>query len=96
MAEVPQADPHSWSSQIERSEQRIARQRQIVEDLIKFKAEGPAQRLLQLMEQTLASLREQERARQPQASEPAPTPDTVPVAEMSTAAQPEPEPADAE
>lgn len=96
MAEVPQADPHSWSSQIERSEQRIARQRQIVEDLIKFKAEGPAQKLLQLMEQTLASLREQERARQPQASEPAATPDTVPVAEMSTAAQPEPEPADAE
>ncbi len=69
MAEVPQADPYSLSSQIERSEQRIARQRQIVEDLIKFKAEGPAQKLLQLMEQTLASLREQERARQPQASQ---------------------------
>ena len=49
------------SSQIERSEQRIARQRQIVEDLVKFKAADSAQRLLAIMEQTLAGLREQER-----------------------------------
>ena len=93
MAEVPQADPYSLSSQIERSEQRIARQRQIVEDLIKFKAEGPAQKLLQLMEQTLASLREQERAKRAPASESAPAPEPVPV---ETAAAAEPEPATAE
>lgn len=94
MAEVSQAD--SLISQIERSEQRIARQRQIVEDLIKFKAEGPAQKLLELMEQTLEALRDQERARHPTASNPLQTPDAAPVAETSTAAHLEPEPANAE
>jgi hypothetical protein len=88
MAEVPQADPYSLSSQIERSEQPIARQRQIVEDLIKFKAEGPAQKLLLLMEQTLASLREQKRTRY--APPPKPMPEPVSVSSMALAAQQEP------
>lgn len=93
MAEVSQVDPYSLSSQIERSEQRIARQRQIVEDLTKFKAEGPAQKLLQLMEQTLASLHERARTQQV----PVATPDQVATpAAASSEAVPQPEPAVAE
>jgi hypothetical protein len=62
MAEVRAAvDRFSVSSLIERSEQRVARQRQIVDELRKFNAAGPAQRLLAIMEHTLAGLREQER-----------------------------------
>ena len=73
MAEVQStADPFSLQSRIERCEQRVARQREIVEDLIKYNVAGPAQRLLALMEQALAELREQERARSRQADEPAP------------------------
>jgi hypothetical protein len=79
MAEVQHTvDPFSLRSQIERSEQRIARQREIVEDLVKFNVAGPAQRLLALMEQTLAGLREQEREHQAIAPAPAPEPDETP------------------
>jgi hypothetical protein len=91
MAEVqPTVDPFSLSSQIERSEQRIARQRQIVEDLVKFNVAGPAQQLLALMEQTLAGLREQQReqhtAAPPPGSAPEPTPDqSLPQPETVTA-----------
>ena len=61
MAEVQStADPFSLKSRIERSEQRIARQREIVQDLIKYNVAGPAQRLLALMEEALAELREQQ------------------------------------
>ena len=73
-------------SRIERSEQRVARQREIVEDLIKYNVAGPAQRLLALMEQALADLREQ--ARDQQAGEPAPEPaaaETPPQPETATA-----------
>jgi hypothetical protein len=54
-------DQFSISGLIARSEERIARQRQIVEDLRKFNASGPAERLLAVMEQTLAELRTRER-----------------------------------
>jgi hypothetical protein len=61
MAEAQQTeDRFSIPSQIERCEQRIARQRQIVDDLLKFNAAGPAKRLLAIMEHTLAGLRQQE------------------------------------
>ena len=71
---------------IERSEQRVARQREIVEDLIKYNVAGPAQRLLALMEQALADLREQ--AGDQPADEPAPEPaaaETPPQPEAVTA-----------
>ena len=71
-------DPFSLSSQIERSEQRIARQRQIVEDLVKFNAAGSAQRFLAIMEQTLGGLREREREQQAAAASPALAPDLAP------------------
>ena len=62
MAEAQQVeDRFSVPSLIERCEQRIARQRQIVDDLLKFNAAGPAKRLLGIMEYTLAGLRERER-----------------------------------
>jgi hypothetical protein len=62
MADVQQADDHfSLQNRILRSEQRIARQRQIVEDLVRFKLDGPARQLLSVMEHTLAGLRQQER-----------------------------------
>ena len=62
MAEAQQVeDRFSVPSLIERCEQRIARQRQIVDDLLKFNAAGPAKRLLAIMEHTLFGLREQER-----------------------------------
>jgi len=84
MAEVQSsADPFSLQSRIERSEQRVARQREIVEDLIKYNVAGPAQRLLALMEQALAELREQAREEQPDAPVPEPAPEaTQPQLEM--------------
>ncbi|MGE0035739.1 MAG: hypothetical protein AB7S93_08905 [Xanthobacteraceae bacterium] len=88
MAEVQSsADPFSLQSRIERSEQRVARQREIVEDLIKYNVAGPAQRLLALMEQALAELREQAREEQPDAPAPAPepAPEATPQPEMATA-----------
>jgi hypothetical protein len=61
MADAQQVeDRFSLPSLIERCEQRIARQRQIVDDLLKFNAAGPAKRLLGIMEHTLFGLREQE------------------------------------
>jgi len=87
MAEVQStADAFSLQSRIERSEQRVARQREIVEDLIKYNVAGPAQRLLALMEQALADLREQ--AGDQPAGEPAPEPaaaETPPQPEAVTA-----------
>ena len=62
MAEAQQVeDRFSIPNLIERCEQRIARQRQIVDDLLKFNAAGPAKRLLGIMEYTLVGLREQQR-----------------------------------
>ncbi len=96
MAEVQSTvdDAFSLKSRIERSEQRVARQREIVEDLIKYNVAGPAQRLLALMEQALADLREQageeqtgeERAAAPTpAAAPEPAPEaTPPQSEMAT------------
>jgi hypothetical protein len=88
MAEVQSSvDPFSLQSRIERSEQRVARQREIVEDLIKYNVAGPAQRLLALMEQALAELREQAREDQTDAlaSAPEPAPEaTPPQPEMAT------------
>ena len=87
MAEVQSTvDAFSLQSRIERSEQRVARQREIVEDLIKYNVAGPAQRLLALMEQALADLREQAREEQADAAAPEPTPEPVPEA-----TQPQPE-----
>ena len=60
-AEKHTVDQFSISGLIARSEERIARQRQIVEDLRKFNAAGPSERLLAVMEQTLAELRTRER-----------------------------------
>ena len=61
MAEAQQIeDRFSITNQIERCEERIARQRGIVDDLLKFNAAGPAKRLLAIMEHTLFGLREQE------------------------------------
>ncbi len=66
-------DLFSIPMQIERCEQRIARQREIVDDLVKFNAAGPAKRLLAIMEHTLAKLRELERELGgPPAEQPAP------------------------
>jgi len=93
MAEVqPTADPFSLQSRIERSEQRIVRQRGIVEDLIKYNIAGPAQRVLDLMEQALAELRE-EYDREQQQRQQAPAPVAEPASE---AASPQPELATAE
>jgi hypothetical protein len=78
-------DPFSLSSQIERSEQRISRQRQIVEDLVRFNAVGSAQRLLAIMEQTLAGLRQQEREQHAAAPSPALAPEqSLPESETAT------------
>jgi hypothetical protein len=60
-AEKHTVDQFSISGLIARSEERIARQRQIVEDLRKLNAAGPSERLLAVMEQTLAELRTRER-----------------------------------
>ena len=85
MAEVQStAEPFSLQGRIERSEQRVVRQREIVEALIKYNVAGPAQRLLALMEQALAELREQ--AREGQADESAPRSELAPEA---TPSQPE-------
>jgi hypothetical protein len=79
MAEVQSSvDPFSLQSRIERSEQRVARQREIVEDLIKYNVAGPAQRLLALMEQALAELRAE--AGEEQAPAPVPAPEPAPEA----------------
>lgn len=93
MAEVQSSvDPFSLKSRIERSEQRVARQREIVEALVKYNVAGPAQRLLALMEEALAELREQAGEIQPGERQPgevpavAPAPEPVPEA---APAQPE-------
>jgi hypothetical protein len=97
MAEVESTtDPFSLKSRIKRSEQRVARQREIVEDLIKYNVAGPAQRLLALMEQALAELREEagemqaagEQVGDEEAAVPVPEPVVEPVPE---AALPQPE-----
>jgi hypothetical protein len=89
MAEVESTtDPFSLKSRIERSEQRVARQREIVEDLIKYNVAGPAQRLLALMEQALAELRLE--AGEEQAAVPVPAPEPAPEA-TPEAAPPQPE-----
>jgi hypothetical protein len=89
MAEVESTtDPFSLKSRIERSEQRVARQREIVEDLIKYNVAGPAQRLLALMEQALAELRAE--AGEEPAAAPVPAPEPAPEA-TSEAAPPQPE-----
>jgi hypothetical protein len=54
-------DAYSLPNRIVRAEQRIARQRQIVEELTRFNSEESARNLLNLMEETLASLREMQR-----------------------------------
>lgn len=70
---------------IERAEQRIARQRQIVEELKTFNCAEPAQRLLEMMEQTLESLREQERELStPPSTEPAAAPEQTPAPEQES------------
>ncbi len=86
MAEVESTeDAFSLRNQIERAEQRIARQRQIVEDLIKYNVAGPAQRLLDLMEHALDVLRQQEREQRPTAPVPEPAPEaSPPQPEMAT------------
>jgi hypothetical protein len=89
MAEVESTtDPFSLKSRIERSEQRVARQREIVEDLIKYNVAGPAQRLLALMERALAELRAE--AGEEQAAAPVPAPEPAPEATSETA-PPQPE-----
>jgi hypothetical protein len=89
MAEVESTtDPFSLKSRIERSEQRVARQREIVEDLVKYNVAGPAQRLLALMEQALAELRAE--AGEEPAAAPVPAPEPAPEA-TSEAAPPQPE-----
>ena len=89
MAEVESTtDPFSLKSRIERSEQRVARQREIVEDLVKYNVAGPAQRLLALMEQALAELRAE--AGEEPAGAPVPAPEPAPEA-TSEAAPPQPE-----
>jgi len=57
-------DAYSLPNRIARAEQRIARQRQIVEELGKYNSAQSAQNLLTLMEETLASLRELQREAQ--------------------------------
>ena len=88
MAEVQStADPFSLKNRIERSEQRIARQREIVEALIKYNVAGPAQRLLALMEEALAQLREEEQMEQAVPAPAAPEPksdESAPQPEMVT------------
>jgi uncharacterized coiled-coil protein SlyX len=54
-------DAYSLPNRIVRAEQRIARQRQIVEELARYNSAESAQGLLTLMEETLASLREMQR-----------------------------------
>jgi uncharacterized coiled-coil protein SlyX len=54
-------DIYSLPNRIERAEQRIARQRQIVEELSRFNSADSARNLLTLMEETLASLRQMQR-----------------------------------
>jgi uncharacterized coiled-coil protein SlyX len=54
-------DACSLPNRIVRAEQRIARQRQIVEELARFNSAESAQNLLSLMEETLASLRDMQR-----------------------------------
>jgi hypothetical protein len=62
-------DPYSLPNRILRAEQRIARQRQIVEELTRYNSADSARGLLLLMEETLASLRELVReTRRPPAS----------------------------
>jgi hypothetical protein len=92
-ADQPTADPFSLQSRIERSEQRVARQRQIVEDLLKYNIAGPAQRVLDLMEQALAELREEYDREHQRRQQQAPAPVSEPAAE---AAPPQPELATAE
>jgi hypothetical protein len=94
MAEAqPTADPFSLQSRIERSQQRVVRQRAIVEDLLKYNIAGPAQRVLDLMEQALAELREEYDREQQLRQQQAPAPVAEPAAE---AAPPQPEMATAE
>jgi len=63
-------DPYSLPNRIVRAEQRIARQRQIVEELNRYNSASSAQGLLTLMEETLASLHEMQReAAQPRQQE---------------------------
>ncbi len=76
MADVQQ-DRFSLPNQIARAEERVARQRQIVDDLRKFRSEGPAARLLAIMENTLAQLHERE---QELAAPQPPQPETRPTA----------------
>jgi hypothetical protein len=89
MAEVQSsADPFSLKNRIERSEQRIARQREIVEALIKYNVAGPAQRLLALMEEALAQLREED---QTDSTEQAAAPAPVAAEPAADEAPPQPE-----
>jgi hypothetical protein len=57
-------DPYSLPNRIVRAEQRIARQRQIVEELNKYNSGDSARGLLTLMEETLTSLHEMQREAQ--------------------------------
>jgi len=91
MAEVESTtDPFSLKSRIERSEQRVARQREIVEALIKYNVAGPAQRLLALMEEALAELRAEAGEEQAAAAAPVPAPEPAPEA-APEASQSQPE-----
>jgi hypothetical protein len=54
-------DLYSLPNRIERAEQRIARQREIVAELGRYNSAQSAQNLLTLMEESLASLREMQR-----------------------------------
>jgi hypothetical protein len=54
-------DEYSLPNRIAKAQARIARQREIVEELNRYGCGESAQKLLELMEQTLASLHEMER-----------------------------------
>ena len=77
-------DPYSLPNRIVRAEQRIARQREIVEELLKYKCAESARSLLLLMEETLATLQEMQReavpgsAQAPDASPPTRAPEASP------------------
>ena len=63
-------DEYSLPNRIKKAQARIERQREIVAELNRYGCGESAQKLLDLMEQTIASLRHEER-RQNSPSEPA-------------------------
>src|SRR5689334_8140316 len=68
---VAENDDYSLSNRIAKAQARIARQREIVAELNRYGCGESAQKLLDLMEQTLAALHEMEREQRVPGDDPA-------------------------